>query len=158
MKSQTSQIVTALVAAGAFSMATAQTPATTPTPVNVTPPNGKTLSNANVPSDRPDPSAEAMRAAGRLDHDVPAVRYAPEPIASPVVKEGPEAEVEATLVQALNGEASLKGSKITVAAEKNKVTLTGVTMTKAQRKKAAEIATAQLGQENVINAILATES
>jgi len=158
MKSQTPLFITALLAAGAFSIAAAQNPSTTPTPENVTPPNGQTLSDANVPSDRPDPSAEAMRAAGRLDHDVPAVRYVPEPIASPVAKEGPDADLEATLVQALNGEASLKGSKITVAAEKDKVTLTGVTMTKEQRKKAADIAVAQLGQENVINAIVPSES
>jgi hypothetical protein len=84
--------------------------------------------------------------------------YAPQAIASPIKREGPSTETESAIVQALNADESLKGSKITVAAEKEGVLLTGVTLTKEQRKKATEIASATAGEGNVVNVILSTEA
>lgn len=101
--------------------------------------------------------AEPAAVPGQLNQATPALPYAPDAIASPIKREGASADLETAIVQALNADASLKGSKITVAAEKDGVLLTGVA-TKAQRKKAAEIASSSAGEGNVVNAILATEA
>jgi hypothetical protein len=102
-------------------------------------------------------TADPAAAPGQLNQAVPAVPYAPDAIASPIKREGASTDVESAIVQALNADASLKGSKITVAAEKEGVLLTGVA-TKAQRKKATEIASATAGEGNVVNVILPTEA
>ena len=152
----------ALLAAGTLSPVFAQEKQQLPAvqqPLHAQTPSGAvTNSNANVPTTTPDPSSEAAAVAGQLNRAVPAVPYTPEPIASPVKRVGTSTDVEAAIVEALNADPSLKGAKITVAAEKEAVLLTGVSMTKAQRKKAMEIASATAGEGNVVNAILATEA
>jgi hypothetical protein len=87
----------------------------------------------------------------------PATPSAGAPIASAVKSTGTDAEVEAGLVMLLNAEPSLQGSKIAVNVEQMGATLTGVTRTKEQRKKAAEIVASRLGVERVVNAILAEQ-
>ena len=84
--------------------------------------------------------------------------YVEEPVASASLAEGPESERLNALVQALGAEASLKGSKITVAAEPDGgVLLTGVTVSRAQQQKALEIAKSQAGEGKVVNAITMEE-
>ena len=79
--------------------------------------------------------------------------YVPEPTASPSRTDGADGELANALVEEMNADASLKGSKIVVQPENGKVTLSGVTMTTDQAKHAAGIAAAKVGVENVINAI-----
>ena len=88
----------------------------------------------------------------------PQYAYVEEPVASASLAQGPESERLNALVQALGAEASLKGSKITVAAEpEGGVLLTGVTISRAQQQKAIEIAKSQAGEGKVINAITMEE-
>ena len=140
----------ALVVAGAASMAAAQTdPAAT----------SNTLSNANTPTARPDISSDAAVRAGRNPHAVPAMQFVPEPTASSSKTQGPDAERAKAIVDALNADASLKDSKITVQpTEDDTITLSGATMTRAQAKRAGEIAAAQAGEGKVINAIRDSEA
>ena len=67
---------------------------------------------------------------------------------------GPNLEIANAIVQALAAEASLKGSKLTVAPEEKVILLTGVTPTLAQMTRAVQIATGHAGQGKVINAII----
>jgi len=81
--------------------------------------------------------------------------YVSAPIASSFKADGPQAEQMNTLVQALNGEASLQGSKITVQIdETGSVLLTGATDSQEQADRAAHIATSQAGEGKVVNAIV----
>ena len=85
----------------------------------------------------------------------PEPNYVSAPIASSFKADGPQAEQMNTLVQALNGEASLKGSKITVQIdEKGGVLLTGATDSQEQAERAGQIAASQAGQSKVVNAIV----
>ena len=76
----------------------------------------------------------------------------PDPIASASKADGPDAQLSA-IVQALNGEASLKSSKITVQIDDGHVLLTGTAENEAQVKRASEIATANAGDSKVVNVI-----
>ena len=76
-----------------------------------------------------------------------------EPTASAPRSDGADSERVKPIVDALNAEASLKGAKMTVVPEADGVTLRGVTLTDAQRKRAIEIATAQAGEGKVSNAL-----
>jgi osmotically-inducible protein OsmY len=82
----------------------------------------------------------------------PAMSFVQEPVATPAK---PDDQLVNSIVETLNSDASLKNSKITVQMEPEtgNVILTGSAMTKAQRQKAAELATAQAGEGKVINAI-----
>jgi osmotically-inducible protein OsmY len=85
----------------------------------------------------------------------PTPNYVTAPIASSFKADGPQAEQMNTLVQALNGEASLQGSKITVQIDDGgNVLLTGATDSQEQAERAAQIATSQAGQGKVVNAIV----
>src|SRR5207245_5884887 len=86
--------------------------------------------------------------------------FVPEPIASAAKLDGPDAELVKSIVSSLNSEPSLKDSKITVQTEQDtaNVILTGVTMTRAQAKRAAEIVAAQAGEGKVVNAIRDSEA
>jgi osmotically-inducible protein OsmY len=85
----------------------------------------------------------------------PTPNYVTAPTASSFKADGPQAEQMNTLVQALNGEASLQGSKITVQIdETGNVLLTGATDSQEQSDRAAQIATSQAGDGKVVNAIV----
>ena len=75
------------------------------------------------------------------------------PIASSSRAEGEGADVANAIVQALNADASLKDSKITVQPEKDYILLTGVAPSQQEMKKVTEIATAAAGGLQVVNVI-----
>ena len=69
-----------------------------------------------------------------------------------------DTELVAPIVEALNADASLKHSKITVLRDENgPVFLTGVTMTNAQSQRALEIAKSKAGEGNVANVLQTAE-
>ena len=74
-----------------------------------------------------------------------------EPIASATKFDGGEA-INA-VVQALNGDASLRNSKITVQQDGEVLLLTGAAQTKEQVMRATEVASASAGGAPVVNAI-----
>ena len=61
------------------------------------------------------------------------------------------------IVEALNADTSLKGSKLTVTPDGEVVYLTGVTVNRAQMARAVQIAGAQAGEGKVANAITSEE-
>jgi osmotically-inducible protein OsmY len=79
--------------------------------------------------------------------------YVTEPTASASKADGDDGALAKSVVDEMNADPSLKGSKITVQPEDGKLTLSGVTMTMDQAKKAEAIAVAKVGVENVTNAI-----
>lgn len=81
-----------------------------------------------------------------------------EPTASLSRADGPGADVGKQLVDTINADQSLKGAKITVQPEDGKITLTGVTQTRAQAKQLAQMAAQAVGVENVTNAIRESEA
>src|SRR6187455_1509314 len=85
------------------------------------------------------------------------VPYVNEPIASESTGVAGPSQTLEPIVQALNAEASLKGSKLTVAPDGEMITLTGVTVTREQMKRAVEIVTSQAGEGKVANAIQTDE-
>ncbi len=137
-----------LAAAAPFALAQ-----TSPTQGQPDAPANQRLSNANVPTTTPDDSRIGARKAGRISHAVPPLNLVDEPIAS-VSKSDDTANA---IVQAMNGDASLKGCKITVLPDQDRVTLTGTALTNAQVKRAGEIATQAVGEGKVVNTILAAE-
>jgi hypothetical protein len=84
--------------------------------------------------------------------------YVSEPVASMAAgaQAGDAGHVTA-IVEALNAEQSLKGSKLTVAPDGEKVLMTGVTVTREQMNRALDIAHSQAGDGNVTNAITSEE-
>ena len=119
-----------------------------------------TLAGANTEPAAPAPAAPNKEARSVTGSAIPADTrtFTAAPIASTVkTTGGPDAEIEAAIVQALNAEESLKGAKIAVLSEESKILLTGASMTKAQRDKATEIAVANVGDGNVVNAIVPSE-
>jgi len=116
-------------------------------PLNSTP--GQTVTDANAPTTRPDVNASAIR--GDL---APRMQFVAEPIASSMGTGGEDKELVDSIVTALNGDTSLKDSKVTVSADKGTVTLTGATQTREQAKKIGEIATAQAGEGKVVNVVV----
>ena len=76
-------------------------------------------------------------------------------VQEPIASASKQDERANAIVQAMNADASLKGSKITVQpGDDGSITLTGATMTQDQVKHAADIATQQAGEGKVINTIL----
>jgi hypothetical protein len=108
------------------------------------------------------PAIAALVAAGSLTFahaqgatlatDPPA-NLVSEPVATASAASGSVAEAANPIVQALNAEASLKGSKLTVVPDGEVVFLTGVTLTRDQMKLAMQIAAAQAGEGKAANAI-----
>jgi glucose/arabinose dehydrogenase len=84
--------------------------------------------------------------------------YVSEAIAS-VATGTPDADLQRlnAIVEALNADTSLKGSKLTVSPEGELVYLTGVTSTRAQMGRAVQIASSQAGDGKVANAITTEE-
>ena len=74
------------------------------------------------------------------------------PIASTVSSGGDSGALEA-IAQALNADASLKGTKITVQADGEHILLTGAAQSKEQVQHAGEIAAASANGAPVVNAI-----
>ena len=70
----------------------------------------------------------------------PSVAYVDEPIASAMKSDGPDADKVNAIVQALNADASLKNSKITVQTDNDVVLLTGAALTQQQVQRATEVA------------------
>ena len=77
-----------------------------------------------------------------------------EPVAS-VSKSDERADA---IAQALNADASLKASKITVQPDDGNILLTGSSLTEAQRMQATKIATSIAGEGKVINTIATDEN
>ena len=88
----------------------------------------------------------------------PSMRFVQEPIATATKAQGADAELADSIVKALDADPSMKDSKITVQPDKGTVFLTGATLTRAQKKRAGEIAIAQAGQDKVVNVILDDET
>ena len=88
--------------------------------------------------------------------DPNAVRYVEEPIASTSGGTGPNAELANTIAAALNADASLKQSKLTVVSEENGILITGVTPTVAQMGQAMKLAGQHAGGATV-SGVIATE-
>ena len=94
-----------------------------------------------------------QRLAAVLAASFAAVALAQEPVASAWTTIGPPAESLNAIVQALNADASLQNSKITVQPDGENVLLTGVAETLEQSQKASEIASAAAGGAVVVNVI-----
>ena len=89
------------------------------------------------------------------DRLLPPAGLVGEPIAS-VSRDDP---VAGTIAQALNAEAALKNSKITVQpVEDGVILLTGATMSEAQKLRATEIARSHAGDGKVINTLAHDEN
>jgi osmotically-inducible protein OsmY len=84
-------------------------------------------------------------------------KLADEPIATSLTGAAADDEIIKGVVAALNQDASLKGSKITVSNDQGVVTLTGVADNEQQSQKAAQIALAKAGDGNVVNVIQAVK-
>jgi len=80
-------------------------------------------------------------------------KLANEPVATALTGAAADDEIIKGVVAALNEDASLKGSKITVSTDKGVVTLTGVADNEQQAKKAVQLAVAKAGDGNVVNII-----
>lgn len=97
----------------------------------------------------------SLAAAQAQPNAAPTVQFVQEPTAS-ASKQDDRAN---TIVQAMNAEASLKGSKITVQpGDDGSITLTGATATADQVKRAGDIARTANGDGSVINVILPSEA
>ena len=66
-------------------------------------------------------------------------------------------ELANAIAQAINADASLKGSKITVQPDDNSILLTGSTSTEAQKLRAGKIAAAHAGTLPVVNTTASSE-
>jgi osmotically-inducible protein OsmY len=80
------------------------------------------------------------------------MNFVQEPVAS-ATKQGSRDQVVTSIVNALNGDASLQHSKISVQSDQGTVILTGVTLTQAQKKQAVQIAASQAGPTKVVDAM-----
>lgn len=83
--------------------------------------------------------------------------YVAEPIASASSETAAQQGPVGAIVQELNADKSLSGSKITVQPDSETVILTGVTRTLAQANKAGKVAATHAGEGKVVNAILTEE-
>jgi hypothetical protein len=176
MKSSTSLRITALLAATAASMALAQADSPSqqpnqPSPQLAQPPAqgigqnrapapaaNAAMTTAGSADSRPDVTSQAVSASGRKQAQSPAMPFVQEPIATSTRAQGADAQLGEAIVKALDADPSLKDSKITVQPDNGKVTLTGATLTRAQKQRAGEIAMAQAGEGKVVNIILDDES
>lgn len=80
-------------------------------------------------------------------------------VSEPVASVSRDDPVAGTIAQALNAEASLKHSKITVQPDEGGVILlTGATMSEAQKLRATQIARSHAGEDKVINTLAHDEN
>ena len=80
-----------------------------------------------------------------------------EPTASLSSDKAPGADAGKQLVDQINADEKLKGSKITVVPEEGAVTLVGSTQTRAQAQQVAQMAAEKVGADKVVNAIRPSE-
>ena len=85
------------------------------------------------------------------------VRFVEEPVASTSGGKGANVELANAIAAALNADASLKRSKLTVVSEENGILITGVTPTVAQMAQAARLAGQHAGDANVSSVITTEE-
>lgn len=135
MRTTLQQAVAAALFAGAAAIATAQAP-------------GPTIPNTTHPTSGANPQASSEVQRNHVE----------EPVAS-VASGIPAERVQAAqgLVEALNADASLKGSKLTVVPEENGVLITGVTPSLRQMAQVVNTATQQSGGTDVKHAISTEE-
>ena len=141
MSTYLSRAIAALLAAGSVSMVCAQVA------INSTP--GQNVTDANWPTTRPDVTSSAVKG-----DSAPKMTFSQAPIASAATAQGGNQAMVDSIVAALNAEPSLQESKITVQDDGGNILLTGATQTRAQVKKASDIATAQAGDVKVVNTVL----
>ena len=79
------------------------------------------------------------------------------PVNEPVASVSRSDDVADAIAQALNADASLKHSKVTVQPDDNSILLTGATMTEAQRLRAGQIAASKAGGLPVVNTLASSE-
>ena len=102
----------------------------------------------------PPAAAPAPQVNSNVPVPQPPANLVEEPNASAfVTNNAPEAERVKPIVDALNADTSLKASKIVVVPDQDVITLIGVTVSDAQRQRAAEIASSQAGEAKVVNAL-----
>jgi hypothetical protein len=101
-----------------------------------------------------DTSAATLQVNSDVPVPQPPANLVEEPVASAFrTDNGPEAERVKPIVDALNADTSLKASKISVVPEKDLITLVGVTVSEAQRKRAIEIAGSLAGDAKIASAL-----
>ena len=137
MTPQLSRRLAALVAALFLPAAYAQDATPTPT--------ATTDATAAAPAPQVDANVPIPKPPANLIEEPNASAFA--------TTNAPEAERVKPIVDALNADASLKASKIVVVPDKDVITLVGVTVSDAQRKRAQEIASSQAGEAKVANAL-----
>ena len=120
------------------------------------------IAQATAPNpSAPPPLFDQVTAAEYGTPPAPAVGGEPnvvsEPTASLSRNDGPGADFGKQLVDQINGDERLKGSKITVVPEEGAVTLVGTTQTRAQAQQVAQMAAEKVGAEKVVNAIRPSE-
>ena len=71
----------------------------------------------------------------------------------PIASVSRQDDVANAVAQALNADASLKHSKITVQPDDGKILLTGSSLTEMQRMRASQIASQHAGEGKVVNTI-----
>jgi hypothetical protein len=80
-------------------------------------------------------------------------------VSEPVASVSRDDPIAGTIAQALNAEAALKNSKITVQpVEDGVILLTGATMSEAQKIRATEIARSHAGDDKVVNTLAHDEN
>ena len=88
----------------------------------------------------------------------PGPTYVVEPVASTSKSEGLDGQLATSIAESLAADSSLAGSKLTVQPiEDGVILLTGVSRTRAQAKRALEIASQQAGEGSVATAIQVEE-
>lgn len=165
-----SQAFAAALAAGAVSMAFAQSDPQAPKAVQnpqdheqgprvaIEEQQGQALADQDATQNPQSTPPSAINYANppksnKIPSYLASLHFAQEPIARPV-KNGDDDPLVSGIVTALNNDGSLQGSKINVSSEDGVVTLTGATMTPDQKAKVDQIAVAQAGEGKVINTVL----
>ncbi len=96
--------------------------------------------------------AVAAQAPSSPPTDKP-VTFAPEPVASTLNTNGPDAQLASDLAQALNQDGSFKDTKITVQPDGGVIYLTGAAPTEEMARHASEVVAARAGDAKVVNLI-----
>ena len=146
--------IAVMLAAGSASLAFAQTDTdVTRVDPNANPKAPSAMSDANVPNTRPDVNSTGSGASGRKANPAPTLDFVKEPVASASTTQGAEAQLAASIVQALNADPALQNSKIAVVPAEGTVVLSGVTLTDAQKKQAVQVAASHAGETKIVDAI-----
>jgi hypothetical protein len=82
---------------------------------------------------------------------------ASESIASASRTDGANGELADRIVKELSADPTMEGSKVSVVPDGDSITLTGVAKTRAQAKKAGEVAVGLAGEVRIVNAIQTEE-